>query len=181
MRAPWRTDWPTPPQPITVTVAPGFTAAVLSAAPTPVVTPHPMSASCSAGRSVSTFTSIDSSTVISSANVPRPLMPMTLAPSVTVTLADHRVRAHLLAQLRLVAQAEEAVAAGGDERGDDGVALRHPGDLGADRQHRARALVPEDRRGREREAAVRHAQVRVADATGVDVHEDVARARSARR
>ena len=61
--------------------SPGSICAVLSAAPTPVVTPQPMSASCSAGRSVSTFTSIDSSTVISSANVPSPVMPITLLPS----------------------------------------------------------------------------------------------------
>ena len=81
IRAPWSTDWPTPPQPITVTVEPGLMPAVFSAAPTPVVTPQPMSASCSDGRSVSTFTNIDSSTVISSAKVPRPLIPMTLLPS----------------------------------------------------------------------------------------------------
>ena len=49
MRAPWMTDWPTPPQPMTATVEPGWTFAVLSAAPTPVVTPQPMSASCSSG------------------------------------------------------------------------------------------------------------------------------------
>jgi len=47
---------------------------VLSAAPTPVVTPHPMSASCASGISVSTRTTEDSSTVITSANVPRPVM-----------------------------------------------------------------------------------------------------------
>ena len=65
-------------------MAPGSTCAVLSAAPTPVVMAHPMSASCSLGRSVSTFTSIDSSTVISSAKVPRPLAPMTALPSARV-------------------------------------------------------------------------------------------------
>src|SRR5207253_2384111 len=65
---------PTPPQPRTAPVEPGLTFAVLSAAPTPVVTPHPMSASCASGRSVSTFTTDASSTVITSANVPRPVM-----------------------------------------------------------------------------------------------------------
>ena len=44
--------------------SPGLTCAVLSAAPTPVVTPQPMSASCSSGRSVSTFTTDASSTVM---------------------------------------------------------------------------------------------------------------------
>ena len=118
MRAPWMTDCPTPPQPITVTVAPGFTCAVLSAAPTPVVMAQPMSASCSAGRSVSTFTSIDSSTVISSAKVPRPLAPITATAVGARALGHEHVRAHRLAQLRLVAQAEEAVAARGGERRD---------------------------------------------------------------
>ena len=37
-------DSPTPPRPMTATVEPGSTAAVLSAAPTPVETQHPMSA-----------------------------------------------------------------------------------------------------------------------------------------
>ena len=50
MRAPWMTAWPTPPQPMTATVEPGSTLAVLRAAPTPVVTPQPMRASCSAGQ-----------------------------------------------------------------------------------------------------------------------------------
>ena len=76
MRAPWMTDWPTPPQPMTATVEPGSTSAVLSAAPTPVVTPQPISASCSSGTSVSTLTIDDSLQVIASANVPRPVMVM---------------------------------------------------------------------------------------------------------
>src|SRR5438270_13226047 len=50
MRAPWMTAWPTPPQPMTATVEPGLTCAVLRAAPTPVVTPQPMSASCSSSE-----------------------------------------------------------------------------------------------------------------------------------
>ncbi len=42
---PWTTFSPTPPQPTTATVSPGRTRAVLSAAPTPVMTAHPISAS----------------------------------------------------------------------------------------------------------------------------------------
>ncbi len=38
-----------PPQPITATVEPGSTFAVLSAAPTPVITPQPTSAALSSG------------------------------------------------------------------------------------------------------------------------------------
>src|SRR6266550_2527292 len=72
---------PTPPQPTTATVEPGSTRAVLSAAPTPVVTPQPISANCSAGRSVSTFTTDCSLIVITSENVPRPVMAVTTLPS----------------------------------------------------------------------------------------------------
>ena len=46
-RAPWITAMPTPPQPITATVAPGSTRAVLITAPTPVTTPQPTSAASS--------------------------------------------------------------------------------------------------------------------------------------
>src|SRR2546430_2222636 len=81
IRAPWITAWPTPPQPITATLDPGSTSAVLSAAPTPVVTPQPISASWSSGRSVSTFTACDSEIVIASENVPRPVKPGTGVPS----------------------------------------------------------------------------------------------------
>ena len=81
MRAPWMTAWPTPPQPITATIEPGSTCAVLSAAPTPVVTPQPISASCSSGRSDSTFTTDIRWTVIISANVPRPVMATISSPS----------------------------------------------------------------------------------------------------
>ena len=47
MAAPWTALSPTPPQPITATVLPGGTLAVLITAPTPVVTPQPISAALS--------------------------------------------------------------------------------------------------------------------------------------
>ena len=56
MRAPWITASPTPPAPYTATVAPASTRAVLSTAPTPVVTPQPISAPRSSGMSSRTFT-----------------------------------------------------------------------------------------------------------------------------
>ncbi len=43
---------PTPPQPITATVSPGRTFEVCIAAPTPVITPHPISAARSSGMSL---------------------------------------------------------------------------------------------------------------------------------
>ena len=59
---------------MTATIEPGSTRAVFSAAPTPVVTPHPINASCSSGRSDSTLTTECCETVIISANVPRPVI-----------------------------------------------------------------------------------------------------------
>ena len=50
--APITTDRPTPPSPITATLEPAATSAVLSAAPTPVVAQHPISAATSARRAV---------------------------------------------------------------------------------------------------------------------------------
>ena len=84
IRAPWMTAWPTPPQPTTATLEPGTILAVLTAAPTPVVTPQPMSASCSSGRSVSTLMSEISSQVIMSEKVPSPVIVRRGVPSLRV-------------------------------------------------------------------------------------------------
>ena len=67
MRAPWIAARPTPPAPNTATVAPGSTRAVLSTAPTPVVTPQPISAARSSGMSSRIFTTAFSCTSICSA------------------------------------------------------------------------------------------------------------------
>jgi len=61
-------DSPTPPQPITATVAPGSTLAALNTAPTPVITPQPTSAARSSGISSSIFTIEFSCTSICSPN-----------------------------------------------------------------------------------------------------------------
>ena len=65
--APWIAEMPTPPQPKTATVEPGSIFAVLSTAPTPVVTPHPINAARSSGISLVIFTSAFSCTSIFSA------------------------------------------------------------------------------------------------------------------
>ena len=57
MAAPWMQLSPTPPHPITATVEPGSTLAVLNTAPTPVVTPQPIRAARSSGMSSRIFTS----------------------------------------------------------------------------------------------------------------------------
>ncbi len=65
--APWITFRPTPPQPMTATALPACTAAVLMTAPTPVITPQPMSAALSRGMSSRIFTRPDSGTTVRSA------------------------------------------------------------------------------------------------------------------
>ena len=54
--APLIAESPTPPQPITATVEPTSTLAVLITAPKPVVTPQPISAARSSGMSSRIFT-----------------------------------------------------------------------------------------------------------------------------
>ena len=81
MRAPWMAATPTPPAPMTSTEDPGVIPAVLSAAPTPVVTPQPTRAATSSGTSSSIFTAAIPGTMVSSANVPQPVMaPTTVSP-----------------------------------------------------------------------------------------------------
>src|SRR5918995_7264601 len=74
-RAPCIAEMPTPPQPNTTTDDPGVTLAVLTAAPTPVMTPQPTSEAISRGTSGSIFTAPWWGTIISSAHVPAPANP----------------------------------------------------------------------------------------------------------
>ena len=71
-RAPWITDRPTPPQPITATLAPGGTWAVLRTAPTPVATAQPTIATTSSGASRRMRIAPDSGTTTRSANEDTP-------------------------------------------------------------------------------------------------------------
>ena len=74
---------PTPPQPITTTELPGVIFAVLIAAPTPVVTPQPISDTTFRGMSSATLITAPCGRIISSANVPQPVIPETFLPSIT--------------------------------------------------------------------------------------------------
>ena len=71
-RAPCTQLSPTPPQPMTATVAPGGTPAVLRTAPTPVATAQPTSAASSSGASARTRIAPDSGTTTRSANEETP-------------------------------------------------------------------------------------------------------------
>lgn len=68
IRAPWTTLSPTPPQPTTATVSPGLTRAVLTTAPTPVITAQPISASSVSGSEESTLIAVWTGTTERSAN-----------------------------------------------------------------------------------------------------------------
>ena len=67
-RAPCTQLSPTPPQPMTTTLAPGSTFAVLTTAPTPVMTEQPTRLALSSGMSSRTGTAPDSGTTAYSAN-----------------------------------------------------------------------------------------------------------------
>ena len=71
-RAPCTTERPTPPQPITATVAPSGTAAVLSTEPTPVATAQPTMATRSSGASSRILTAPERGTTTRSANEDTP-------------------------------------------------------------------------------------------------------------
>ena len=67
--APWITLSPTPPHPITATLAPGRTLAVLIAAPIPVIVPQPTKQARSSGTSSRILIAQLSGTTASSAKV----------------------------------------------------------------------------------------------------------------
>ena len=74
---------PTPPHPNTTTDDPGVTFTVLIAAPTPVVTPQPMSDAISNGTSSAILMAASAGIVVYSANVPAPARPYSgVSPSV---------------------------------------------------------------------------------------------------
>ena len=172
-------DRPTPPSPITATVAPAGTSAVLRTAPTPVETQQPMSAA--------TAGSTPSGSGIAAA-------------SGTTVVAGHRadpaVRQHRLAGERRergravrepvpergrhrtrpgpAGQAPSTGAARHQPRQRDGLTDPQRPHARPDRVHDPGALVAHHDRRRSRPLAVPDVQVGVADAGGQDPHPDLA-------
>ena len=64
IRAPCTIDIPMPPRPVTSTVDPTSTFALLNTEPTPVWTAHPMTQAISRGVSWSSLTTADSGTIV---------------------------------------------------------------------------------------------------------------------
>ena len=121
-RAPWTELRPTPPQPITTTLDPALTLAVLTTAPMPVSTPQAISDALSSFRSFGITTACEASTTMCSAKAPvrRPWTIGLPSPS----LSGRRLveREHLFAEHRRALGAGRAEAAVADEGRDHVVA-----------------------------------------------------------
>ncbi len=72
MAQPWMAFNPTPPQPKMTAIEPASTLAVLTAAPTPVITPQAINAARSSGMLWSILTTLSMCTVAYSAMTPQP-------------------------------------------------------------------------------------------------------------
>ena len=91
--APMTHDRPTPPRPMTATLAPAGTAAVLTTAPTPVETQQPMSAATAGSTPSGSAIAAASGTTAAAAIVPIPQYDRTGSPpSVASTVAPSGIR-----------------------------------------------------------------------------------------
>ena len=166
---------PTPPQPKTTTDDPGRTLAVLIAAPTPVVTPQPISEATSNGTSSSILIAACDGTTISSANVPVPAK----AEERLIALLEMRNRAGReteQAELGLTTQTVGTGSARWRPRDDHVIAFGQAGHAVADADDLARTLVPEHHGDRGGDRAVHARQVGVTDTGRRDAHLHLARA-----
>ena len=161
---------------MTATVVPGCTLAVLSAAPTPVVTPQPMSASCSSGRSVSTFTIEPSLHVICSAKVPSPVIAMYWLPSGRLPRIDIMTANSLSHRCDESCRQNQHVP----HAGMNDAMIRSPALTFVTSAPTSSTLPapswPRIGAGHEADVAVLEGEVGVADATGAELDDDVARA-----
>ena len=120
MRAPWMTDWPTPPHPMTATVEPGCTFAVLQRG-----TDAGRDAAPDEGELLVRQVGLDlhEHRLVRRHDVGRTCRARSCRtrcePSCACPRGGHHRLGRPLTQVRLVVQAVEAVAARRDERGDD--------------------------------------------------------------
>ena len=175
MRAPWITESPTAPQPITPTRAPSQTCAVSSTLITPVATAQPIRHACSAGSSCGIFTAATAGTTVRVANVPvRRTGDRTLAVG---AMQPPRRSGRLLALARSAARARCARAARGVPAEHDPIAFGETLDVLADTLDGTGSFVPEQHRQLMPPAVLLdHVEVAVADAGRVDPDAHLARA-----
>ena len=182
MRAPCTIEIPMPPAPITSTVAPSGTRAVLSTAPTPVCTAQPMTHTTSSGVSSATLMAPDTGVITSSAKPARP----DAAQHRRAVTRERRAAVHQRARhdprvvhaaAVLAAHAPVALVARGDRRQHDLVAHRELGDVGADGLDYAGGLVPEHGGSHHGERPVGEREVGVTHPAVTHSYEDFARTR----
>ena len=142
-RAPWIAPLPIPPQPITTTVSPGLTSAVLTAEPQPVVTPQPRRQARDSGRSSSILTTDASDTVPYWAKVPSSdaaptSWPSRVPPVGAVDLRPGQDECAEVAQVLVSGRAPAAAPACRQEGRHDVVAHRQVAHAGSDLLHDAR-------------------------------------------
>ena len=160
-----------PPAPMTATVSPGCTLARLSTAPAPVTTAHPMRHATSSGIVLRDHDGL-------ALGDDGPLREHPRVGELERLLAADRERAAQLAHRvaavgRLTAVARVAQPAAAERGEHDVVAHLHLADGVADLLDHTRALVPEhDGRG-ERDGAVEHRHVGVAEPGVDDPHHDL--------
>jgi len=176
MRAPWITERPTAPQPITATRAPSQTFAVSRTDITPVATAQPSKHACSGGSSRGTFAAATAGTTVCVAKVPVRRTGVNSEPSARKSRPGAAGgRLHWRGSPR---SHEAHVAAGGFPTDDDTVALGEPGHTVTQRLDHPGPLVAEEDRERVVPAVLLdHVQVAVADAGGLDPDEHLAGAR----
>ncbi len=145
-RAPWMEFKPTPPQPMTTTLEPALTFAVLTTAPIPVSTPQAMRAALSSAHVVRDrhrLGLVDHHPLGEGAGA----QPVDERLAVAVVQRGCAIeREHLLAEHRRAFGAGRAEAAIADQRRDDMIAGLEAGHARADRLDHARRLVAVDRR-----------------------------------
>ncbi len=166
---------PTPPQPNTATVLPRVTSPVLSAAPSPAITPQPSSPAAVAGAAGSTFVHCPAATSVFSTKAPMPSAGDSSVPSVSVIFwVALWVSKQYHGSPR---QARPALPAHGPPVEDDVVAGGHLGDAGADGLDDAGGLVAEQERELVVDAALAVVQVGVAHPARLDRDDGLARVR----
>ena len=169
-RAPWMLFSPTPPQPITTTLDPVPTAAVLTTAPIPVMTPQAISEALSSGisRGMSgDLAGVDDDMLGEGAD-PHAVNDRRAAMVGERALAVERE--DFLAEHRRALGAGRAEAAGANQRRDDRIADFQTRDAGADAFDHARRLVAVDRGQFAAPGAVEKVDVAVADRAGGDLY-----------
>ena len=183
MRAPWMAPEPTPPQPTTTTVSPGFTLARSTAEPNPVAMPQLMRAAAfmlDHGVDAHERVLVDDHFVGEGPQLGHPVQVLAAQVVAVGAVADHaaRQRHHAeVAEVLATGRTPVAGPTGRDEGDGDVVALRHLGHVGPDLGHDARALVPADHGEHRRHAHRLEHLGRLADVTGAQVLVGVAHAR----